>query len=159
MDERQLIIDKFADFKELINGQHALVQFQLTTISIQTQKAEDKSNEIDKSMQKIVLALNQHINDSPTRLEVDEIKKELSELLFIKKYWKHFVISVACTVVAIFYQTRDVANDVAEDVTEVRTEMATDRANTTKIGKKTDVNEQMIDKMNINGAIDKSLND
>lgn len=52
------------------------VQLQLASIKEQTGKTEGKTNEIDKSMQSMLLALTQHIYECPTRKEFDLLKEE-----------------------------------------------------------------------------------
>jgi len=52
------------------------VQLQLASIKEQTGKTEGKTNEIDRSMQSMLLALTQHIYECPTRKEFDLLKDE-----------------------------------------------------------------------------------
>lgn len=126
---------------------------QLTSIKEQTSKTEMKTNEIDKSMQEMVLSLTKHVSDCPTRTEFDEVRKELSELVFIKKYYKVFVVAGIFFFGSIVYVKYDTNDQLRDQNKKIELNVAKDDNRSKAI----DLNKDAINRQGVEDAFEKSL--
>lgn len=156
MDEyRQFIIDRFDGMSKLAESQHALVQFQLKTISEQTEETEKKANEIDKQLRELTNSESKHYAECPIKKKAEETEKNLAQVLFIIKYWKPFAYGAAFFVLSLIYAGKLGIDKFEHIDNEILIEKKVSRVTSENV----DVNTRMIDKMNLNGVIDKNMNE
>ena len=123
MDGDVLILmnSKFEDFEKLFNKQNELIMKQVD-------KTETNVERIREKIDTLVNAEKNHYAECPLRIKIESMEKRNSELYFIVKYYKVFLLALVSVLGGMFWYQGNTASNQNTTKTEVK-------ANSGKISK------------------------
>ena len=98
---RDMLTDVLSGHIERIEGQYRVIQQQLSSIEVQTLKTNGRVSVLENKVDEVEKDLLTHPIKCTQVKEIAEIKKDLEEYRFFKKYPKVFIgIIIVCAVIA-----------------------------------------------------------
>jgi len=115
MDGDVLILmnSKFKDFEKLFNKQNELIMKQVD-------KTETNVERIREKIDTLVNAEKNHYAECPLRIKLESMETRNSELYFIVKYYKVFLLALGCVLSGMFWYQGNTASNQNSTQTEVK---------------------------------------
>ena len=103
---REMLTDILSGQVQKIEGQYRVIQSQLSSIEIQTTRTNGRVTELESKVDKVEKDLLTHPINCNQASEIIEIKKDLEEYRFFKKYPKVFILIILVALISGFYGIR-----------------------------------------------------
>ena len=108
-------MDKY--FEMFLEEKFKSVAEAIGQLKTQQNNIENKINDITETIEKLKLSEALHFSDCPNTPGLADLKKKIDEFLFIKKYWKVFLIAAVVFLMGSAYTIIEARKNL-KDMTE-----------------------------------------